>query len=199
MNVTLKQSFEFSTGLVYQNEFQVNTYSVTLKLLTVSTDSDAQNIAYERMKYWIYRVLQDSVLIDLFSDRLPAYQETGQRLLILPEEPVDQIIGIMLYLKLNSIMENRMVVTRVEISSTAGDNMVYSHYAGEELGPMKIDGWWSDPKPIWGTAKKPRGNNKVIELGRMPEWGDLDLDWNSPGEKENSTVVFADFNKNDDK
>jgi hypothetical protein len=34
----------------------------------------------------------------------------GINVTTLPEEPVDQIIGMMLYYKLNAIMEGRMIV-----------------------------------------------------------------------------------------
>lgn len=91
-----------------------------------------------------------------------------------------------------------MVITEVELSSSIGEDMVYTHAVGEELGPMGVDNWWVDPRPVWTSAKK-RAKDKVIELDRMPEWGDLDLDWQAGQEKENSTVLFADFNKNDDK
>lgn len=170
-----------------------------LKLLTISTEHDQQNIAYERMKYWVNYILQDSVLISEASEKLDAYRATGQRLIIMPEDPVDQIVGIMLYLKLNAMMENRMVVAEIELSSGIGEDIVYSHCAGDALGPMGVDNWWVDPRPVWAETKKKPTGSKVIELDRMPEWGDLDLDWNAGQEKENSTVLFADFNKNDDK
>lgn len=198
MNVYLKKQLQFSTGLVYRDQFQINSYDVILKILTVSTDHDEQNIAYERMKYWIDYILQDSVLIDEHSEKLPAYQETGQRLIVIPEEPVDQLIGIMLYLKINAIMEKRMVITEVELSSAVGEDISYTHIAGEELGPLGVDGWWSDSRPVWSWTKKKQTEDKVIEMDRMPEWGDLDLDW-ATEDKEKSTVVFADFSRNDDK
>ena len=202
MNVNLKRRFQFATGLVYQEEFQVNSYDVMLSMLTVSTDHDEQNIAYERMKYWVNRVLYDSVLISETSERLSAYQSTGQRLVILPEEPVDQLVGMMLYLKLNAVMENRMVVTGVELSSEVGENMIYSHAVSENLGPLQFDGWWSDARPVWNDAKKRPSGSNIIELDRMPEWGDLELDWHKDQVQEKNTVVFADFNnsnKHEDK
>lgn len=198
-NVSLKRRFKFATGLVYENYFQVNNYEVLLTMLTISDDHEEQNVAYERMKYWINHILNDSVMISETSEKLDAYRATGQRLLILPEEPVDQLVGIMLYLKLNVIMENRMVISEVELSSEVGENMIYSHRVSENVGPFQNAGWWIDPRPVWADAHKKKSKSKVIELDRMPEWGDLDLDWHKNESQENNTVVFADFNKNEDK
>lgn len=198
-HVSLRRRFEFATGLVYENHFQINIYSVMLGMITVSEDNEEQNIAYERIKYWINHILNGSVLISENSEKLTAYQTTGQRLIIMPEEPVDQLVGIMLYLKLNVLMENRMVITDVEISSEIGEDMIYTHKTSENIGPFYSDGWWVDPRPVWADSRKKQSKSKVIEMERMPEWGDLDLDWHKDQNRENSTVVFADFNRNEDK
>lgn len=197
MNVKLKKTFTFYTGLVYDNEFAINVYDVTLHMTTVSNDPDQHNIAYERMNYWINEVLHESVLIGADSDKLDAYRATGQRLIVFPQGPVDQLAGVMLYLKLNAIAENRIIVTDVELSSTFGDEVVYLHNSAEDIGPMSVDGWWMDSKPHWADVKKKKSANKVISLDRMPEWSDLDLQWEEHSDKENNTVVFGEFPKNE--
>lgn len=186
------------TGMVYENKFAVNQYSVTLGMITVSDDNDQQNIAYERMKFWLFNVFQDGILISEHSDALAAWANTGSKVLSLPEEPVDQIVGMMLYLKLNSIMENRMVITDVELSSIEGDNTAYVHNHGENLGPLIEDGWWTDARPGWISTKSSGKRNKIVTLDRLPEWKDYDLDWAADTASDKNTVVFADFKRNDE-
>ena len=198
MNARLKKSFGWYTGLVYQGRYMVNHWNVTLDLLTVSTDSDQQNIAYERMKYFMHHVLDDSILIGSEDPALEHYQKTGARLLILPDEPVDQIVGIMLYLKLNAIMENRMVVTRTETWSVQGDQTSYLHIGGENVGEcLGQDGWWADNRPVW-TNTQPRTRGKVVDLERSTEWKDVGLAWDSDTVAKSDSVVFAKFNRNED-
>lgn len=187
------------TGFVYENRFSVNRYTIDLDLLTVSEDHEQQNIAYDRMKFWIYRVLQDSILISENSEMLGKWAETGARILAVPEEPVDQVIGIMLYLKLNCIMENRIVVTGVEISSAEGDETVYVHNHGEALGVMSQDGWWTDLRPCWILPQTNKNHGKIVTLDRSPEWADHDLGWDDSDKDSKNTVVFADFKKDEDK
>ena len=199
MNVRLRKNISFTAGLVYQDSFLINEYSCSIELLTVSEDHDEQNIAYDRIKGWIMNVLDGSIIIDSEHANFATWQATGARLMAVPEEPVDQIIGIMLYLKLNAMMENRMVVTAVEVSSTQGDNMWYRHDAGENVGVhFGQDGWWVDPRPNWAGAVLKR-HCKVVDLPRQPEWSDYDLDWNRGDRTQQDSVVFANFRRDEDK
>jgi len=199
MNVRLRRRFQMIAGMVYENDFAANQYIIDLDLLTVSDDADQQNTAYDRMKFWMHAVFEDSILISEHSERLAAWGDTGCRVLALPEEPVDQIIGIMLYLKLNSIMENRMVVTGVEISSAQGDNTVYVHSHGEALGVLANSGWWTDSRPCWILPQSNRDHGKIVTLDRTPEWADHELDWEHGDHDRQDTVVFADFRRDADK
>jgi hypothetical protein len=197
-NARIKKTLEWGSALVYGDEFYVNRYTAKVYIVTVSDDSDQQNIAYERMKLWTHRVLDSSVLIAHDDPALKVWQATGARVIVLPEEPVDQIIGIMLYLKLNSIMENRMVVSDIEISSTVGDDTGYLHNHNEGVGQaMGESGWWVDPRPSWYLEKSRNSRGKVVNLDRIPEWSDYGLEWEDSIDKKD-TVVFANFNKDAD-
>jgi hypothetical protein len=197
MNVRLKRNLSWYSAVVYNDQFLINNYTTELTMLTVAENNDEQNIAYERIKVWVYNLMTDAIFISQDHPKLDAYRKTGARVITFPGDPVDQIVGIMLYLKLNSIMENRMVVTDVELWSEAGDNMKYLHSISESLGPLTQDGWWIDPRPVYADAPR-RGKNKVISLDRMAEWKDYDLAWDDANAVE-TKVVFADFNKNENK
>lgn len=199
MNARLKKSFGFYTGMVYDRRFMVNHYNVDLDLLTVSRDHEQQNIAYDRVKHWFFEIMDDSLLISQKDPDLQSWAATGARIIAMPDEPVDQLLGIMLYLKLNSIMENRMVVTDVEIWSTQGDSTSYLHSVGEGVGEsFSQDGWWVDSRPIW-MYQKPRDQGKIVSMDRLAEWKDFDLDWERSHDREKNTVVFANFKRDENK
>jgi len=198
MNVRLKKTFGWYSGLVHQDQFLINHYSAELDLLTVSDNHEQQNIAYERMKYWFNDVLDGGIFIDHQHPNLEQWQATGARILAFPDEPVDQLVGIMLCCKLNAIMEDRIVATDIEVWSRAGDSMSYLHNWKESLGPLAQEGWWSDPRPVWSLSRIDT-SDKVVNLGRMPEWKSQDLDWDTPQSNTANTVVFARFDNNADK
>lgn len=196
MNVHLKKILSWSSGLVYGDDFMVNNYTAQIHFVTNTSDIQAQNIAYERIKAWV-DIMDDAIFIHDQNALVKSYSNIGARLIPLPVEPVDQIIGIMLYLKLNAITEDRLVVMDVEISSDKGDGMIYLHDHKEPtLESMLGDSWCSDPRPVWDNHKK-RSGGKIVNLGRQSEWKDHDLAWeakNEPG----AGVVFAQFGKNED-
>ena len=117
MNVKLKKTFDFATGMVYQKKFLINLYSIELKMVTATNNPTDQNIAYERIHYWIDSVLNDGVLIADDSELISAYRETGQRLITLPTDPVDQVIGFILFSKFN-LIERCLSVAIVATLST---------------------------------------------------------------------------------
>lgn len=195
MNVRLKKTFVFYCGVLYKDEWYINEYNLSMNMLTVSEDPHEQNIAYERIKYWVNQVLAHGVLTCYNNTHLAAYQNTGQRVLVLPDQPVDQIVGMMLYLKLNAICENKIVITDIDLSSIEGDNVIFSHTAGESLGPFAEDGWWVDSRPCWIDPKAKKRKDNVISLDKVPEWRELDLDWQSEQEDEESVILVADFKK----
>ena len=197
MNVRLKKTFGWHGAIVYGDRFVINHYIAEISMTTVTGDNEEQNIAYERIKMFVQDIIDGSVMISQNNPNLEFYQKVGTKVLILPEEPFDQIIGMMLYLKLNAVMENRMVVTDVEIWSRSGDSMSYLHSAGESVGPLELEGWWLDARPSWvNTPEKPR--SKIVNLSRSPEWADHGLDW-SDGKSSSDSVVFAKFDRDENK
>lgn len=196
MNVRLKKTFGWYSGVIHKDVFVADHYTAEFSMITVSDNSEEQNIAYERMKMFMHGILDDAIFIRDNHQNIDTWNSTGARIVALPEEPVDQIIGIMLYLKLNAIMENRIVITDVEIWSKSGDSMSYLHSHGESLGALAMDGWWTDPRPCWTLPRDPDTKEKIVSLDRVPEWKDYSLEWENttpPGD----SVVFANFGKNE--
>ena len=195
MNVSLQKTWTWSSVLYYDGEAMINNYVASLDFCTVSADRNEHNTAYERIKYWVDGVLHSAVLIAHDSDKIASFQATGQRVIVLPEEPVDQLIGMMLWAKFTAIVEGRFEISSIKICSDVGDQVFYCHHHDENLGHFASAGWWSDPGPRWCEPAR-RRSTKVINLSRMPEWSDLDLTW-QPLDSSANNVLFADFPKNE--
>ena len=198
MNVRLIKRFQFQSVLVserYLDAMVVNNYSATVHMTTVSDMAAEQNKAYERIRYWM-SMMQDCVLIDQSNKMIDTWQKTGARIMAFPDDPVDQLVGMMLYSKLSTILQGRIDVNEVLISSAMDDDIIYRQSEHESLGPFAESGWWNDPRPIWETSRKKSG--KVISLQRMAEWSDLELDWDDDDSDDN-VVVVADFPKDENK
>ncbi len=200
MNVRLEYSSEFISSVHWDNSMLMNNYTIRLYMMTNCSDSVSQNIAFERLKYYIYSQLNHSVFINQNNElALEKYQQAGIKTLMLPAEPVDQLLGIMLYCKLNAIMEGRMIINEIEISSDLGERMIYLHAADENLGPFEDAGWWHNVDlPSRSTLES--NNDKVVAMNNINAWRELELDWPElTASAEDNTVVFAEFGKDDTK
>ena len=198
MNVRLQYDLDFLAGVYYEDQLQMNRYTVSLNLLTNSKDSASTNIALDRAKAFVHGALESTVFINQVNiERAEFMQMIGINVTTLPQEPVDQIVGMMLYYKLNAVMEQRMTVTGLDIASSLGDNVWYQHDEDDQAGPFAEDGWWYRPSMQHETvAHDPDPGNivKVVSTG----WYELNLEWpENTAPVSDNTVVFANFPKNE--
>jgi hypothetical protein len=200
MNVRLQCDLEFLAGIYYDDQLQMNQYDICLSLVTKTRDPVSTNIAMDRLKAFIYGELESTVFINQDQrERAELMQVMGINITTLPEEPVDQIIGMMLYYKLNAIMEDRMTVTQLDISSKIGDSIWYQHDEEDVAGPFAAEGWWHANTVQHNTVEvDPDETNTANVVKVVPSgWTEYGLVW--PGEESTSengnTVVFANFPK----
>ena len=198
MNVRLQYDLDFLAGVYYEDQLHMNRYTVILNLLTKTNDSASTNVALDRAKAFVYGALESTVFINQANaEKAELMQMMGINVTTLPEEPVDQIIGMMLYYKLNAVMEERMTVTGLDIASSLGDNVWYQHDEEDVAGPFATDGWWHRASMQHESIEhdpEPGNIVKVTSTG----WYELNLEWpEATAPASTNTVVFANFPKHD--
>ena len=202
MNVRLKHDMIFTAGVYYNGDMRMNNYNLRLWMITNTTEPTSHNIAFERIKYFIYSEIDSTIFIneadqgqsDLFTD-------AGLKITTLPGEPVDQLVGLMLYYKLNGILENRMTIVETELSSVMGENMAYLHSENEMTENVVRPDWWTSADLVHCDTDL-IDPDKVVILHQSSIWRDLNLAWPDVEvesiEETGNTVVFADFKSSDD-
>lgn len=194
MNVRLHYTTDFLASVYYNKRLLINNYTVNLELLTQTEDDEAVNIAMDRLKGFIDIELAHTVFIqDTQVNEILAMDALGVNLTTLPDAPLDQIVGLMLYCKLNAIMEDRMVVTSLDISSAVGGRVWYLHDDGEPVGPFADEGWWNEPGPNHCPDVIATDNIFKVNVG---SWSERGLAWQEDTHDEN-TVVYANFGQNE--
>ena len=200
MNVRLQYDLDFLAGIYYDERLQLNSYSISMSLLTKTTDALNTNIAMDRLKMFMHGELANTVFINqALKERAEMLQIMGVNVTTLPEEPVDQIVGMMLYYKLNAIMEGRMTVTRLDLMSALGDSVWYQHDADEDSpGPFRAEGWWHESTVQHNTVDVEDVGDNVVKV--VPNaWIEYGLTWpEDTVEPTANTVVFANFTRNED-
>jgi hypothetical protein len=201
MNVRLKYSTTFTAGIFYDSQLLINNYRLTINFTTVSNDPHDQNIALDRIKYFMHRQLESSVFVNSNNqEQCQRLSAAGIRITTLPEEPVDQVVGVMLHCKLNAIVENQMIITETEIASELGENISYLHDNEDQLGPLEVAGWWHELDASHCDQQLIADDN-VVAMRSNNSWKDLNLHWHnesvSPDTDPDNKLVFADFQKDD--
>lgn len=202
MNVKLGYSLHLTAGIWWNGRLIMNNYDVTFKMLTVSSDHANQNIALDRLRYIADQCFADTVFIcDTEQEQIKKLRAAGIKIAVLPEEPVDQIIGMVMFAKMNAVMEGNIVLRSVLLSSSAGDNVTYEHNHSEEIAPFDALGWWSDPEPIQDIVPIDSESDSVLVIPDNIVWRDLGLDWDDgTAETEvGNILVFSEFKNDKDK
>ena len=111
---------------------------------------------------------------------------------------------MMLYCKLNAIMEDRMIITSLDISSTLGDSVWYSHDDEDNLGPfahwpVAEEAWWYHPSVQHHTLETESVPANVVKV--IPSaWHEYGLMWpEERNEPTGNTVIYPDFRKHEAK
>lgn len=202
MNVRLQYSIDFMAGCYFDGMLRMNNYKVRLWMMTTTTDGESHNVAFDRIKFFIADSLESSVFINGDNEeQCKLLANAGVKITTLPDEPVDQLIGIMLYCKLNAICEDRMIIGEIDISSELGGEVTYMHSDEEPIGPYDQKGWWHDSNLMHYNNKISESEN-IMSLGAISTWRELELHWpedESNAEDTGNTIVFVNFNKDETK
>jgi hypothetical protein len=200
MNVRLKYDLHFNAGVYYNSNTILNNYSLRLWMITNTELAEDQNTAFERMKYFVYNHVDNTMFIDRAEQAQCAkFLQAGLSITTMPGDPVDQLIGIMLYHKLNAVMEQRMTIVETELSSSQGQAMTYLHSEGENTLGVEPPSWWQSADLSHSDFALPE-SEKIVSMQTTTAWRDLDLAWSdlSPSMDHGNIVVFADFKPNNE-
>lgn len=183
--INVKRQFSFQALIYFNENILINSYQLNLELSINTECIHEQTVALERLKYFVHDTVQNSLFINESSiDAIMKASSFGLKLCILPEEPYDQILSLMFFKKLNAILENKVIVNTVELSSFLGDDVKFICDNHDNLGPFDEQGWWcdSDAKlsyPVFTNKKE-----KVIRIIKYPtDWGNVNLSWDDDQNK----------------
>jgi hypothetical protein len=189
----ISRDFEFLAAVHFEGNFIMNQYSLTLSL-DVNVDAiKEQNIAMDRIKYLIYEILDSAVFVGKDeAESAQRYQDAGLKVCVLPEEPYDQIITILLFHKINAICEDKLVLTHLQLNSMLSDEVGFmiDGEEADELQPAFKHGWWVENSTAIAGKFATTKREKVVKLVKKSDWGSVGLDWEEK-ESSNAEIIFA--------
>lgn len=192
MTTRISREFDFLAAVHYEGNFLLNKYNILLSM-DVQTDSiTEQNIAMDRIKFFVHEMLDSAVFVhDAESKVIEKYQAAGIKTCILPEEPYDQIVTILLLYKLNAICEGKLTVTDIQLDSMLGDGVGFMYDLDElSLGHPYKSGWWTDSSTTMSGKQASTKKEKIVKLVKKSDWSTLGLDWKEK-ESKNTEIIFT--------
>jgi len=202
MNVRLIYPITFNAGVYFHNQLIMNNYTAKIFMMTNSESSYITNMAFDRIKHFIYNEIDSCVFIaEDDVEQAKKFIAAGINITTLPSEPADQLIGIMLFYKLSAITENKMLIGEIEISSQLGDGMIYIHSEQENMSDLIVPDWWRT-SDLTHADPQLTNSEKIVKITQNSVWRELELNWDNQmsntATESGNTVVFADFKRTDE-
>lgn len=177
MTTRIEKNWHYNAGVYFSDKLLMNNYNLTLSMIVETDHVREQNIAMERLHYFISEVVDSCVFFDINDKKIQDYKNLNIKVCSLPEEPYDQIIGMVLLIKFNNILENKMIVTDLFIESKLGDNVKF--HVVQEIAEAMFNGnnWWNNGSAnLLCTTKENGKKTKIVKLFD-DDWINLGLAW----------------------
>ena len=185
MIARIERDFSFSTAVHFDNSFYINYYHITLSMLVKDNSIAHQNIALERIIHFLSSVIQNCIFVNELEKKIiKKYEEAGINVCSLPEDPYDQIISMVLLLKLNKIVEGKLEITDMVLGSDLSDSVRFctvQEVAENVLGNVS---WWNDAS--FSIKKRPE-DAKIVKLFDTSDCDLIGLSWTKPAKKTEKT------------
>lgn len=151
----------FTNSLLLNNKLWPNDYEIAVYFVPQTNDQKLQNITYEKYKWVFGRAFQNSIFIPSDEKIYASVKTFKNDIIDFVSDPVDQIIGVTIMSKLNSIGGEFLKVQNIEIDSWQGENLRYNITADspewdvvQDLEKEIKNPWWLSDKPIFTNYEK---------------------------------------------
>jgi hypothetical protein len=196
----IEREFAFQAAVHFEGNFLMTVYELVLYMEVDTASIKEQNIAMDRITYFLDECLSNSVFVEAADKKaIEKYLQADIKVATLPEEPYDQIITILLLSKLNAITEGKLQVNSISLRSGLSDDVkfLYSIYEIENTGnPFRNKGWWSDSSTLISDINKSNKKDKIVRLVKQNcDWANVGLDWEQKEHTATEIIFSTDHEK----
>jgi hypothetical protein len=191
MSTRIEKDFYFQCATHFEGKFYINFYDITASMIVETESIREQNVAMERAEYFLSNVLENSIFVHQSETAvIENYEKAGIKVCTTPEEPYDQIVSMILLLKLNAIMEGRLSITDLIMGSKLSNGVRFSVVPEIAENIFHGNHWWNEPCTIMkDTTKPPKRREKIVKLFN-DEWAEIGLTWKEKSKNSDKVVVL---------
>jgi hypothetical protein len=180
MNARIEKDFVFLSSVYFEKTHMLNLYTMTL-YIDILTDNDKEQLtAMERIFYFLTNYVENSVFINKKEKKqIELYEKAGIQVLTLPEDPFDQIVGLILLRKFNSITEGRVNVTEIKFGSKLSADIRFHNFDEESDEFDDETAWYNESALNVASTIKKTKKEKVVKFNDIEDWNKIGLVWKS--------------------
>ena len=188
MNVKLSHDIGFSAVVIEGDKIYPNTFYLKINMLTITENSVLQNVAIQRILFFLNEIMDGCTLCKISNPIANKFIKLAKEsnVILLPEEPFDQVLGMILYSKLNAIVEGNLEIDVITIGSEFAPDLTYTidDFEEFEFDSEKIELPWWERSDLCTSD-----NQKIIK--KTPDWSSFGLGWDAKIGNDNMVdVVF---------
>ena len=193
MNVRISHDINFSAVVVDGTKFFPNSYTVRINMITLTDNSLHQNVAIKRLLVFLREIINNSMFCGTknpISSKLVRLAKNSN-VIAFPEEPYDQIVAMILFSKLQSIVEDKFEIESIIIGSNIAPDLKYTveEFESFEYDQNKVDlPWWERADPGTSDRKK--------DIKNTPSWTELNLDFTENTEPKSDVEIVFEIDDN---
>jgi len=175
-NIKLSHDIGFSAVVIEGNKIYPNSFYLKINMVTISDNSVFQNVAIQRILFFLNEVINGSVLCKVTNPIANRFIRMAKdsNVILLPEEPFDQVIGMILYSKLNSIIEGNLEIDTLTIGSEFAPDLTYTI---EDFEDFSFDD--SKVEFPWWERSDLTTSNTLKAMKKTPDWSTFGLGWDA--------------------
>ena len=161
---------KFKSIIVVDNELFNNEYQIKLHITPVTVNLQEQGDYFERLKMLFENVFANTIIASRDEKLYQVLEkETNNRFVQLPRQPYDQLMAAVCFTKSNAILQGKIIINELELSSYQGDGITYSIVKeGPEIQLLDVDNWFPtkynsfDP---WWLRSDTATYDKILDKG----------------------------------
>jgi hypothetical protein len=192
LGTRIERDFSFQAAVHFEGYFLMNIYEISLAMEVETMSIREQNIAMDRIIYFLSECLSNSVFVqDTDKKAIEKYTQADIKVCTLPEEPYDQILALLLLLKVNAITEGRLEITDIVLRSELSDEVKFIYdITSATHNPFGSKGWWLESSTSIADIPKISKKEKIVKLVKNSDWSGYGLDWEEKSSK-SSEIIFT--------
>lgn len=178
MTARIEKDFRFLAGVFFEGHYLQNLYDLTLYIDIVTDNEQEQLTAIERIHYFLLNYVEHSVFVcQENKQQINLFEKAGLSVLTVPEDPYDQIVGLILLRKFNAITEGRVFVNEIRFASKLSADIRF-HNTAEHSEEYSEDAWYNDPNLTVEDKVKKVKKDKIVKFDDLEDWSKVGLVWN---------------------